>query len=241
MKKHIFFLASLSLLIVACNNSTKTKGNSQVHIAGAMKNVMWKGELDGVIQLDTIKNRKGLYGLGPLAFLKGEILLLDGTTYISKITADGTPEVMIQEETEAPFFVYGNATQWIEKTLPRDVTELKNLERYITAQNENRNKPFIIKLEGKVKNATYHIQNLADNSVVSNPNEAHAGQQSFELTDEEVVIIGFYSKNHKGIFTHHDTNMHLHIVTKDKKKMGHLDELELERKTSTILIANVFD
>ncbi len=38
-----------------------------------------------------------------------------------------------------------------------------------------------------------------------------------------VDIVGFFSTEHKTIFTHHDTFMHLHLITKDKLMMGHLD------------------
>jgi acetolactate decarboxylase len=34
-----------------------------------MKNVMWKGQLQGVINLDTIQNKNHLYGFGPQEYL----------------------------------------------------------------------------------------------------------------------------------------------------------------------------
>jgi acetolactate decarboxylase len=45
-------------------------------VAGAMKNVMWKGQLFGTIDLDTIFNKQHLYGLGPVEYLTGELLKL---------------------------------------------------------------------------------------------------------------------------------------------------------------------
>ena len=39
---------------------------------------MWKGELSGTINLDTISNKKGLYGLGPESYLTGELLINNG-------------------------------------------------------------------------------------------------------------------------------------------------------------------
>lgn len=42
-----------------------------------MRNVMWKGELAGIIQMDTISDKKGLYGLGPIEFLGGEVMVMD--------------------------------------------------------------------------------------------------------------------------------------------------------------------
>jgi acetolactate decarboxylase len=34
-------------------------------MVGAMKNVKWKGELLGKIEIDTIEEKSSLYGLGP--------------------------------------------------------------------------------------------------------------------------------------------------------------------------------
>jgi acetolactate decarboxylase len=61
---------------------------------------------------------------------------------------------------------------------------------------------------------------------VSSPEDAHKGQTNYNLKNEEVVIIGFFSTEHKGVFTHHDSFLHLHLITKDERKMGHLDMAE---------------
>jgi acetolactate decarboxylase len=44
-----------------------------------------------------------------------------------------------------------------------------------------------------------------------------------------VEIIGFFSTEHKGVFTHHDSFLHMHLITKDKEKMGHLDAATFDR------------
>ena len=60
----------------------------------------------------------------------------------------------------------------------------------------------------------------------SSPQEAHLGQTNYEVKNQEAEIIGFFSTNHEGVFTHHDSNIHLHLITKDLSMMGHLDEIE---------------
>jgi len=66
---------------------------------------------------------------------------------------------------------------------------------------------------------------------VSSPAEAHQGQTNYYLNNEEVEIVGFFSTEHQGVFTHHDSFLHMHLITKDKSLMGHLDELELDKVT----------
>jgi acetolactate decarboxylase len=60
---------------------------------------------------------------------------------------------------------------------------------------------------------------------VRSPEEAHRGLQHYPLANVPVEILGFFSTEHKAIFTHHDTFMHLHLITSDRQKMGHLDAL----------------
>ena len=223
-------LVCLILSIYACDFthlSNELDTYRKVQVAGAMKNVMWKGELGGIISLDTIAQRKGLYGLGPLSHLKGEILINDGITYISKVTSDSS---MIVEETpqvSAPFFVYGNVIEWESINLPDDIKSIKDLEVFIDEKTKTHSRPLVFKLIGEVDEAKIHVQNLPEGVAVSSPEEAHQGQVKYQISKSEVEIVGFFSTEHQGVFTHHDTFLHMHLITKDKKMMGHLDEVAL--------------
>jgi len=113
--------------------------------------------------------------------------------------------------------------------LPEEVTNIPSLERFIDSQTKKAKRPFVFKLLGEISSADIHIQNLPPGTNVSNPTEAHQGQVNYELEDESVEIIGFFSTMHQGIFTHHDSFLHMHLISKDRQKMGHLDALEIEK------------
>jgi acetolactate decarboxylase len=220
-----------TVLMASCKTEpSKTKDESypDIQIAGAMKNVMWKGELGGIINLDTISNKKGLYGLGPVSYLTGELLIFDGKTYISRVVDSAKMSVEENSKVEAPFFVYGNANEWQKEKLPADVTDIANLEKFIDGKTKDFKRPFIFKLKGTVNYADIHIQNLPKGTMVSSPDEAHQGQVNYDLENEEVEIIGFFSTEHQAVFTHHDSYMHMHLITKDRSKMGHLDKVEFK-------------
>jgi len=53
------------------------------------------------------------------------------------------------------------------------------------------------------------------------------GFSSIYIIFEEVVILGFYSSQHKAIFTHHSSNSHMHFRTKDQSLAGHVDALKI--------------
>ncbi|MGB5817941.1 MAG: acetolactate decarboxylase [Saonia sp.] len=238
MSKTVTILPIL-MMVLSCNLKTEKQKdvveNYMVHIAGAMKNVMWKGKLAGIIDLDTIQKNPNLYGLGPVEYLKGELLIVDGETYRSTVLSDTSMQVEKTDQAKAPFFVYGTVKKWRTQRLPGNISNLKQLEYYITEQTLDLAKPFIFRIKGQVSKAKIHIQNLPDNSVVRSPQEAHVGQQNYMVAHEEVDIIGFYSNRHQGIFTHHDTHMHMHLITADKSKMGHLDDIEFGADTIELL------
>lgn len=71
--------------------------------------------------------------------------------------------------------------------------------------------------------------NLPEGTKVNSPQEAHQGQINYSLTDAEFEIVGFFSTSHQSIFTHHDTYLHMHLITSDKNQMGHLDEISFRK------------
>lgn len=170
-----------------------------------MKDVMWKGELFGKINLDTIQNKTGLFGLGPESYLTGEFLINDGKIFVSRVAKDSSILIEQNNNIEAPFFVYGNVQTLHKSTLPKTIKSIKDLEQFLDNETIAQTRPFAFKLDGRISDGVIHIQNLPTGTKVSSPKEAHQGQVNYELKNEDVEIIGFFSTEHQGIFTHHDS------------------------------------
>lgn len=217
------------ILIFLWSNSTAQERKSDVKIVGAMKDVMWEGRLSGNIGLDTISNKQNLYGLGPVEYLAGEILIVDGKAYKSTVLTDSTMKVEETYTITAPFFAYANIIGWTEEKLPDTIQSIQQLEQFLMYTSRNLNRPFLFRFSGEVDQATIHIVNLPKGAYVSSPADAHRGQKSFLLTTQKVDVIGFFSTAHKGIFTHHDSYMHMHLITSDRQKMGHLDQVQFKK------------
>jgi len=118
----LFIISILS----ACT-SPASRTDTSVKIIGEMKNVMWKGELSGIIDLDTISNKEDLYGMGPLEYLAGEIMIIDGKSYKSVVVNDSTMKVEETFKIKAPFFGYTNIPDWTEHKLPSGILTIENL------------------------------------------------------------------------------------------------------------------
>lgn len=211
------------LVLIYYPSSAQLKTNT-VNIVGAMRNVMWKGQLNGTINLDTISNKRNLYGLGPVEYLAGEVLILDGKAFKSTVVSDTSMNVQETYKIKAPFFGYANVVGWTEQSLPDSILTIPQLERYLDKITEKSPRPFMFTLSGVVDQAKIHIVNLPKGVKVSSPAEAHQGQKQYELKDVQSEIVGFFSTDHKTIFTHHDTYLHMHLITADRRRMGHLDE-----------------
>jgi acetolactate decarboxylase len=97
--RKVFLLSSI-LILLSC---TKQEETSTIKVVGQMKDVMWKGALEGKISTDSFSSSSH-YGLGPIAYLKGEVLLFEGQTFISKVIDNKTHEVSSVNSIQAPFF-----------------------------------------------------------------------------------------------------------------------------------------
>ncbi len=226
--KHLFQLLAFSFIAVGTIHSQST--SSEVKIQGAMKNVMRKGELHGTIKLDTIQSKSNLYGLGPLEYLKGELLVYNGISYVSKVSTNGTVLIEKTYQVQAPFFVYSNVETWIEINLPKNIRTLQQLENFLNVYTQNMIRPFAFRLEGEFELVKFHIQNLPDNSIIRSPEDAHVGQGKYSRMPVKGKILGFFSTEHQTIFTHHDSYIHMHFINELETEMGHIDDLLIQPK-----------
>ena len=82
-------------------------------------------------------------------------------------------------------------------------------------------------MEGYIRKINWHIVNWDENSS-NHSRETHmnSGLNGI-IVEEDVEILGFYSKDHKGVYTHHDENWHMHFTAKDQNLAAHLDDLLL--------------
>ncbi len=235
MKYSILKGLMLFLLLSSC--SKKVNQVNDINIVGEMKNVMWKGQLYGTINLDTIANKEHLYGFGPVEYLAGELLIMDGKSYQSTVVNDSVMKVEENFKVKAPFFAYANIDKWKEEKLPDSIQTMKQLEDYLTISTKKIKQPFMFKLKGVVDSASIHIVNLPKGSKVTSPEQAHKGQINYTIKNEQSEVIGFFSTEHKAIFTHHDTFLHMHLITQDKSKMGHIDALTFKKNNMKLYIA----
>ncbi len=231
IKNSIYIL--FVFFLVSCTKSTST---SSVKVVGEMRDVMWKGDLKGKIATDSL-NSKETYGLGPIEFLKGEILLFEGQTFVSKVVDSISHEVTKIPSAMAPFFVYSlNSELKIVQFSPENYS-LKGIEEHINSVYKDYDQPLLIRIDGEFNSMKLHSVNLPDGQEVSSPDEAHQGLTQYDFKNISGSLIGFFSRNHKAVFTHHDSFFHAHFISDDREVLGHIDKTNFNSSKVTMRVS----
>jgi len=202
----------------------------KVEYKGALKNIMHKGDISSQADLTHFQETEHFYALGAVENLKGEILILDSKPFISSVK-DQKLTISNSINHKATLLVYASVDKWTSFNIPDNVSTYEDLEKHIEqtakAKGINTAEPFPFLIEGIAKSIDWHVIDW-EKGDTDHSHEKHitSGLRGI-LTDQDVKILGFYSNSHHAIFTHHTTNMHLHIKTTDNKASGHLDGLAL--------------
>jgi len=221
------------IFLVSCTSSTS---KSSVKVVGEMKDVMWKGDLKGKIATDSL-NSKETYGLGPIEFLKGEIVVFEGQSYVSKVVDSILHKVSKVPSVSAPFFVYSSNSDLKIVKFNRENYTLKELEEYVNLVYKDYDQPLLIRIDGVFEDIKLHSVNLPEGKKVSSPDEAHQGLTQYDFKNISGSLIGFFSRHHKAVFTHHDSFVHSHFISDDRKVLGHIDETNFNSTNVTLKVS----
>lgn len=184
------------------------------------------------IRLDTITNKRHLFGMGPYGKMQGEISVWDGVPYFSEVNADGIGVVSKNWNIKAPFFVYANVSKWKKYKVNLNCQNLNDLQKAIEniakVKAFKSDAPLVIKIKGKFDQLTTHI--VMPRSMDIPGYQANKKQADYDFEQIEGEILVFYSQKHQGIYTHKDSFIHAHFLSKDKNTMGHIDKIKSNGK-----------
>jgi acetolactate decarboxylase len=222
------FFILLLLIIVSCND----KKSVQVEYTGALMRMM-SGDISATIKLSDLEDRTNLYALGAIENLKGEIQIFNGEPIISSVE-NGEVLISSQLDKNASLLVYAEVDAWDSYEVPTGISTSLELQSYIVeiakVSGVGVNLPFPFLLQGEVDSLSWHVIDWKNGDTEHSHVKHQTSGLNGVLENEVVEVLGFYSENHKGIFTHHTSNVHLHFRTSDLKLAGHVDELELGTK-----------
>lgn len=224
------------LLITIIAFITNSSIVPEVKVIGAMKNIMMKGNLNAYADLDTIQ-KKNLYALGPIEGLKGEAVILDGEIYSSQKINNQIINGK-DKASKMAMLVYSYVENWeafVVNTSVSNYAELETLVSQTAKQNGyDISIPFAFKIEATPQSVNYHIidwKKGINHTMENHKQFAYLGKSK----NSSSIFLGFYSDHHHSVFTHHTTNMHVHVLDEKSKIVGHLDDIKVNNSITIYL------
>ena len=177
-----------------------------VEYGGSQKSIFDTGKAEGVVSLANMSASSATFGVGAAAGLDGEITVLRGSQYVTKMRGD-TYALDLDPNQSAVFAVWTKPFPFLLAGTPAEVKWHINVDR-------TEGRPIDRQLFAKSK-------------------------ESFVAVNQAMDIVGFYSEHHPGIFISvlapgiRDKDaknaIHIHMVTRDGKSAGHIDDVVLSK------------
>ncbi|MDZ4809950.1 MAG: acetolactate decarboxylase [Bacteroidota bacterium] len=213
---------------------------AEVKVAGEMKKIMREGNLSAHIALDTLLTKPNIYGLGPAEGIKGELMIVDSKAYWCKVENEKI-STTFSGNVKAAMLVYAQVPAWKLISVNNEIKDYaaleKAVEQYASQNGQNLDEPFPFLITGIASNTTYHIIDWKEGVKHTFDNHKQFAKNG-ELRNQQIMLLGFYSNKHHSIFTHHTTNMHVHVMDANKSVVGHLEEFSSAKNTLLLQIPN---
>lgn len=231
----ILFILLCVILIIAVSKYafriTPTVNKETINQISTLNSLM-AGNYDGIDTVASLK-KSGDIGIGTFDGLDGELVMLDGKVYQAKASG----EVNIVPDTiKIPF----SAGTFFDKDIHAQLTETNNMDS-LKVQLDNLIKEkdafYAIRVDGifshvKVRSVPKQEKPY---KVLS---EVTKNQPTFEYKDVKGTIVGFWSPDYIGGVN--VPGYHLHFISEDRTKGGHLLEISMISGDVTLDITRQF-
>lgn len=201
--------------------------NPPVKSVGEFRKIMYDADLSAKIRLDTLPH-ENLFAIGVMDSLRGEIVVANGKPLVSSIQNT----YVLTDTTfnhKATMLTYTYVKNWKEVTIEQDLNntqELETLVKRLAAENGiDISKPFPFMVKVWVKNISYHVIDWQPSILHTAETHTQFAHGLFHSATT-VMLAGFYSENHQGIFTPFDSKMVVHAITSSPITCGHLETIE---------------
>lgn len=210
---------------------------------GHFMHMMHTGETAGQIQLSKLETSTGVWGVGALADLKGEIIQVDGKLLVS-LGSDAQGKVNPPKSNDsAVLWASAKVTQWVSAKVPSDMNQAQFeafAKEQAKAQKLDLEQPFVFRVSGDYAHLIWHVV-TGDKSTGSGGHGphgqvvqgghggGHANQQSgmkvFRNPQANGQLVGIYSgAKLEGVVSHPEERFHVHYIDKELTVSGHVDQ-----------------
>lgn len=237
----LYALLGITTLAACATTAFPSIQDGLLTYAGSQKTIFETGKAEAKVPVSAMSGAPDVFGVAAVAGLDGEITVFEGKPYVTKVRGSGYTMDNSPEHT-ATFAVWTRQTAWTEQPVPPAVKGYLDVQNFVKERaivaGIDVSKPFPFQLAGTPTEVKWHINvDLTEGKHITNELFAKS-KASYVMKNEPMDIIGFYSEKHPGVFVSayapavpaesgHKNAMHIHLVTKDGKSAGHIDNLVL--------------
>jgi len=228
MRRALAVAAALAL--AACRSAPPHGSHApQVELLGSFQAQMAAGKCDEGIAVRDLLARPHAYAIGPIAGLRGELLVWDGTAFTSTIV-DGAPRVRIDPGARGAFLVASHVARWRDLAVPESVRTLAELTAWLPEAAQQLHldpeRTQTLRLFAALDSARLHVADLAPGAPLDHAAHA-AAQHVVDLGPCLVQLLGFLSPPGESTCPIASPPLHLHLRTLLGDMVGHVEELQL--------------
>lgn len=211
---------------------------------GSFRHMMHSGETGGTVALDTL-TVPSAWGVGATAGLRGEVVIRDGAILVSRGTDPEARVTPPEPGEEAVILAYGAVSGWQTATIPHDMAP-DGLAQFVEGQAESLGLDlaggFPIRVQGRFSQLVWHVVTgeATAKGGQGDHGSGHANSRSgMNLYDEPGAsgeIVGIYTGTAlEGVASHPGDRLHLHFVSADGARSGHVDEVVIPGGSTLLL------
>lgn len=225
-----------SALAIALALPTSTLAQD-LTVHGNFRHMMHTGETKGAVALDTLA-APSAWGVGATAGLRGEVVIRDGAVLVSRGDDPEGHLMAPQAGEEAALLAFGTVANWQSVRVPDDMAP-DRLTHYIEMQAQGLGLApeagFPIRIQSTFPQLVWHVvtgEGAAHGGHGAGHGGGHVNSQSgmnrYDEAGATGEIIGVYTGSAlEGIASHPGERLHLHFVSADGTRSGHVDEVTI--------------
>ncbi len=241
--KATFFIIFIFTIVLSIQCSTskpnqldELSNRIEVKSYGSLKRMNHQKKTEGVIGIQQAVNSDNMYALGAIEHGLGEITVINSNVWLDYgKDGIGNSSNLITVGKKAVLLVTAKVPQWLRIKIPNSLS-IDQLYSFILQQGKKHgldiNNPFPFLLEGNFDNLLIHVVNGLNKKLTAYKNKVHVFKKIRDKRDNQKgLVVGFYSANIKGVYTHPNKSWHLHIVIKAENIAAHVDNISVQKNT----------
>ena len=210
------------------NNPSISDNNRNTLYQVSLLQGLSNGDYNGSVSIGELKLH-GDTGIGTFNKLNGELIMLDGIVY--RASGDGNVEAVLDDET-SPFCVvtFLNTDTSMRLTDISDYASLTNeLNKLVESRGKNRF--YMIKIAGTFKKINVRSVYAQNEPYMPLVKVLECDQTLFDYENTDGTIVGLYCPPYMSYLN--ASGWHMHFISKDKTKGGHLLGLNISNAILT--------